>query len=225
LLSLSLWNSRTAVLDQARRDTQNLVGILEHDIGGKIRLIDYALWEMTSEVETRLAQGRAEPLLANAAWVRERLDRLPSATSIFVIDRTGHVTGATTLPGSKGIDVTDRDYFQWAKANPQGGLFVSAPYPGRGGAVSDGGRLPWIVSFTRRINAPNGVFAGSVSVAIRVDQIASTFARINAGQNGAISLWSHDFTMMARYPDEPEGMGRRRARFSSQICGPDRPST
>jgi len=225
LLSLSLWNSRSAVLDQARRDTQNLAGILEHDIGGKIRLIDYALWEMAGEVEAQLAQGGSPSLLSSADWVRERLDRLPVATSIFVVDRTGHVTHATTLPGSPGIDVRDREYFKWTQTHPQSALYISAPYPGRAGTAADETSPPWVISFTRRINSRDGAFAGSVSVAIRVDQIASTFARINAGRTGAIALWTDDFVLVARYPDEPDSIGQRRARYSSQYCGPGRPST
>jgi signal transduction histidine kinase len=225
LLLLSLWNGRSAVLDQARRDTQNLAGILEHDIAGKIRLIDYALWEMTGEIEAQLAPDKAPPLLAGATWLRERLDRLPGGSSIFVVDHTGRVTGATTVPGSQGIDVTDREYFKWTQANPRGGLHISAPYPGRAAPFGNETRPPWVVSFTRRINARDGAFAGSVSVSMRVDQITSTFARINAGRTGAISLWSGEFVLVARYPDAPDAIGQRRARFSPAVCRPDRPST
>jgi signal transduction histidine kinase len=225
LLSLSLWSGRSAVLEQARRDTQNLAGALEHDIAGKIRLLDYAVWEIAGEIEASLAQNKAASLLGDAEWLRMRLHRLPGASNIFVIDRTGHVTAATTLPRSEGLDVKDREYFQWAQSHPEGGFYISTPYPIRAGSISDEPRTPWVFSITRRINTPDGSFAGSISVAIRVDQVTSTFATIKAGIMGAITLWSGEFVMMARYPDEPDSVGQRRARFSSQVCAPGRPST
>src|SRR5262249_37522619 len=55
-------------------------------------------------------------------------------------------------------------------------------------------------------------------------QITATFDRINAGRTGTVALWNSDFVLMARYPDDPDSIGLRRARYMGTHCGPSRPA-
>ena len=66
LFTFNLWHGHREALQQAERDVQNLSATLEQDIAGKLLLIDYALVEIATLVETDLRSDAAGALFADA---------------------------------------------------------------------------------------------------------------------------------------------------------------
>ncbi len=83
---------------------------------------------------------------------------------MLLLDRNGRVLH-TTLDKANAIDLSDRAYFKAQKAGAAEGLLISGPLLGR---VTGNNA----VVFSRRVNAPDGSFAGLVAVSVRTDYLA-----------------------------------------------------
>ncbi|RYE95142.1 MAG: hypothetical protein EOO78_24405, partial [Oxalobacteraceae bacterium] len=83
---------------------------------------------------------------------------------VLLLDRNGRVLH-TTLDKANAIDLSDRAYFKAQKAGAAEGLLISGPLLGR---VTGNNA----VVFSRRVNAPDGSFAGLVAVSVRTDYLA-----------------------------------------------------
>ena len=83
---------------------------------------------------------------------------------VLLLDRNGRVLH-TTLDKANAIDLSDRAYFKAQKAGAAEGLLISGPLLGR---VTGNNA----VVFSRRVNAPDGSFAGLVAVSARTDYLA-----------------------------------------------------
>jgi hypothetical protein len=92
--------------------------------------------------------------------------RMPPAR----FSRPGNGDGSTA-------NYADRDFFATHKTNPDAGLIVTRPILGR---VTQ----KWVISLNRRLNAPDGSFAGIVSATISVERLQQTLSRFNLGPNG-----------------------------------------
>ncbi|MES2072648.1 MAG: diguanylate cyclase [Pseudomonadota bacterium] len=85
---------------------------------------------------------------------------------VSIVDQDGALVTSTLPipPGSKKI--SDRDYFQLHKNNPASGLVISKPVVGI--------RLGRVVTlFSRRLEQPDGAFAGVIVVAVEAAYLAS----------------------------------------------------
>ena len=76
------------------------------------------------------------------------------------------MTGTRNLP--KGTYMGDLDFFKLNKNNPDAGLVISYPTPGRGGFSGK-----TIIRFSRRFEKPDGTFDGVVLIAIEPNFITS----------------------------------------------------
>ena len=202
LFTFNLWHGHREALQQAERDVQNLSATLEQDIAGKLLLIDYALVEIATLVETDLRSDAAGALFADAEWLHRRRLRLPGASGLGVIDARGIVTEATTIPGTPRLDISDREYFQTLRDNPGQGLYVSLPYEARTA------RGEWRFNLTRAFVGPDGSFGGIVVATMDLGKVAASFGTINVGTGGAVALWNSQGIQFAHYPVQEGGVGR-----------------
>jgi putative two-component system response regulator len=90
-----------------------------------------------------------------------------------------------------------RDFFAIHKAK-DAGLIVTRPILGR---VSK----KWVISLNRRLNAPDGSFAGIVSATISLDRLQETLSHFNLGPNGLLTIRDLDLAFVVRYPAELRG--------------------
>ncbi len=81
------------------------------------------------------------------------------------------------------------------------GLVITPPILGRVSGV-------WLVSFLRRIDRPDGSFAGVVAASVTLDTFNRLVAIPELGPLGVVALRTSDFTLVARHPplkDRPRG--------------------
>jgi diguanylate cyclase (GGDEF)-like protein len=77
-----------------------------------------------------------------------------------------------------------------------------------GRPVRDRGSGNWVIPITRRIDNPDGSFAGVAIAALSVNYFQQFYERFDIGAGGAILLASLDGTLLVRRPFSEAAMGR-----------------
>ena len=195
LAGFSLLESRITYEKQAAISTQNLSRVLDHYIKGEINSIDMALIAVKFETEGQIARGCIDKESLNRYMSRHH-SYLSSLQGIRMTDSKGDVIYGTGL--TPGINIADRDYFIFERDNPNGDLFISKPIFGRFAKE-------WIVTIARRVNNPDGSFAGMVYGAYTLNHLSKIFAGIDVGKKGTVNLRDNELALIVRYPEHQEG--------------------
>jgi len=112
--------------------------------------------------------------------------------------------------GVAGVRIADRAYFERARQGDEGLLF-SEPLVSR---ISG----KWVLILARRLTRPDGSFGGVVTAGIGVESLAATFATVDLGKHGAITLRDAALRLVARYPaPAASGSGVGSANVSAQL--------
>ncbi|MGI4945062.1 MAG: diguanylate cyclase [Janthinobacterium lividum] len=152
---------------------------------------DTVLVGLRHDVET---SGLApEKLAALRAYMAVSIATLPTLHGLFVYDANGSwiVNSASNAP--RTLTNFDRDYFRYHRSNPDRGVHIGLPVHSK----SDGS---WIITVSRRIDAPDGSFAGLVVATISIDAMQKFYGQFGVGAQGAISLFSLEGVLIARNP-------------------------
>lgn len=193
LAGWTLQQARRHYVAQAEAVTHNLSQVLEQNLQGTIEQIDLGLLAIKDEFERRdLPEGKKRVeshLLAQASRIR-------ILNGIRTTDAQGTITLGTFVPAEKPISLADRDYFLYLKNHPEAGLFLSKPNIGRITGI-------WGLHLARRLNRPDGSFAGIVFGTITLDRLSQVYSQIDVGPHGSISLRGGDLSLLVRFPASP----------------------
>ena len=111
---------------------------------------------------------------------------------ISLIDKDGKLITTTAENDPKPIDLSDREHFLIHKRENDDQLFISTPVLGR---ISK----HWTLQITRRLNYPDGSFAGVVVVSEDPAYFTNDFYNNAAiGKDGVISVVSDNGVILAR---------------------------
>lgn len=194
LSGYSLYSSRVHYDEQARIETGNLARAIEYSISGILDKIDLALLEGKAEAELQLAKGGIDRASFDK-HIASTLARVPEMGEILMATANGDVIAYGLKPGVRNTaNIADRDYFIAQRDNPDAGLFISKPLLGR---ISK----KWHINLARRINNPDGTFAGVIHGNLQISQLQKQFASYDLGKNGIITLRSSDLSIVVRYPE------------------------
>lgn len=185
--------SRYETEQMAKATTENLSQVLAQSIHGSVDKINLILLTVTDEIEKQLNDNDIEKLPLEPFLSRER-KRLPEINRILVSNSQGELV--LGIDGTRHLrkSVADRDYFILLRDDPNAKLVIGKPISG----VVDG---EWIQIFARRINSPDGSFAGVVTGSIKLEYFRKLFSSITVGEHGSITLRDKDLAILARYPD------------------------
>ncbi|MDD2735879.1 MAG: response regulator [Desulfuromonadaceae bacterium] len=193
LSGYSLYTSRMHYDEQARIETGNLARALEYSISGILDKIDLALWDGKAEAERQLAKGEINRASFDR-HIASTLNNIPEMGEIRMAAANGDIVFGLE-PGERNTaNVADRDYFIAHRDNPATGLFISKPVLGR---ISK----KWHINLARRVNNPDGTFAGVIHGNLQISQIQKQFASYDLGKNGIMTLRSNDLSIVVRYPE------------------------
>ena len=194
LSGYSLYASRVHYDEQARIETGNLARAIEYSISGILDKIDLALLEAKAEAELQLAKGKIDRASFDH-HISGTLARVPEMGEILMATANGAVVAYGLKPGVRNTaNVADRDYFIALRDKPDAGLFISKPLLGR---ISK----KWHINLARRVNNPDGSFAGVIHGNLQISQIQKQFASYDLGKNGIITLRSNDLSIVVRHPE------------------------
>lgn len=179
----------------ATTNAQNLAQVLERGLGGEIQRIDLALLALRQELKRQMRAGGLQKGAVNA-YIATLFTQFPDLNSIRTANTGGRQEhGIGVLPGTR-VSVADRAYFIEARQNPQSGLIVSEPLVGR---ISG----EWVVILSRRLDYPDGRFAGVVSAAITTNRLTRSMSLVDLGPHGTVTLRGMDLAIYAKYPPVP----------------------
>jgi PAS domain S-box-containing protein len=196
LKSYSLHESLVQYEKQAAVTTQNLSQVLEQNIGDSIAKVDVVLLTTADEIEKQITAGGINRLELNSFMARQK-SRLPELDGLRMADARGEIAFGTDMARGAQKFVTDREYFRKHRDNADAGMILSSPLVSR---VTG----KWSIILARRLNNPDGSFAGLVYGVIPLEHFSRLFASIDVGRHGSITLRDADMGIVARYPKSGE---------------------
>ncbi|MGC2855259.1 ATP-binding protein [Novispirillum sp. DQ9] len=192
---------RAAKLEEASR----LAVLIAERFERSATAADIILRDVQTQAEEILASGR---LLSDLPWAgfRSAADVLPDPGSLWVVDEHGALQRASTTPDTPEHNFKDREYFPHHEAGTA--RYLSSAVKGR-----LTGQYHWLVS--RRINGPDGHFAGVVLAAMEDSGLATIHQSMNLGPGAVLSVRRADGALVMRQPADdamiasPSEEGRR----------------
>ncbi|WP_426422700.1 sensor domain-containing diguanylate cyclase [Bradyrhizobium genosp. A] len=188
------WETRNAALRSAEIDVTNLAHSLIQHANDTFELADTILVGLVHRLELDGLGPDTIAKLQTYLPTRKSSDRI---RGIFVYDETGRWLATTEHVDFSGLNNSDREYFRQHRASPDKGTLIGRPVKSRSGGQ-------WIITASRRIDHPDGSFAGVALLTIDVAYFSKFYERFDFGPNGSASLLNNAGIMLARTGDESE---------------------
>jgi PAS domain S-box-containing protein len=188
----SLHSSRNQYRVQAETTARNLCQVLEQNLVGTIEEVDLVLLAVKGEAEREINRGGIQGETLDA-FIAQQFGYIRAIDNVRIINAQGEVRYGTYLPPNFRLNLADRGYFRQLRDDPHAPVVISEPLIGR-----LLGRRALI--FARRINGPDNSFAGVVFATVSLEQLSQSLGLVDVGENGAVTLWGSDRTVLARYP-------------------------
>jgi diguanylate cyclase (GGDEF)-like protein/PAS domain S-box-containing protein len=162
--TFTLYQSKQQAEQQAVTNTQNLSYVLEKSISGLIDKIDLVLLVSADEIQSQITAGKEDPHKITH-FLKLQQERVPDIYNLRITDEKGMLRYGSDLYQVPVVDYADRDYFLHQRDNPEAGLYIAKPVFGKT-------TNKWLLVLSRRINAPDGSFAGVVYGSISLEHIS-----------------------------------------------------
>ena len=127
-----------------------------------------------------------------ASTVEKGVVQSDTLVQVSLVDEHGYLVANTADPKPKQINLSDREHFKVHRSEAFDQLYISKPVLGR---IS----RQWTLQMTRRLNHPDGSFAGVVVVSEDPSYFTNDFYNNAAvGRDGVISVVSDTGSVFAR---------------------------
>jgi diguanylate cyclase (GGDEF)-like protein len=191
ILSWSVWTSRRHQLRDGSISTYTLAQTLAGSANATIKQADVALLGLVERLEN---EGRSpRQLLRLEALMKNQRKQLPQLHGLFVYDESGRWLVNSNGPAPSGANNADRGYFIHHRDHVQRSAYVGPPVRSRSTNA-------WIFTVSRRIDHPDGSFAGIVLATLSLDYFSRLYQSLDIGDNGVITLALDHGTIMVRRP-------------------------
>lgn len=200
LLALDLWWRHDRALASAETRAANLSVALSEYVRSTFALADTSLRQL--EIHGRRVGG---PRAAAAEWqpILEATDiALPGRGSVSVTDAQGVVVHST-LQSIVGQPRAGHYLFTHLSTHDTDDMVVDEPFPS---PVRDG---MYVLPVGRRLEGPDGRFAGLVVAVMLPDAFESVFGTIDVGREGVLEVFHRNGVVMFREPTAADPMGQQ----------------
>lgn len=123
---------------------------------------------------------------------------LPAIHEIGIIDSHGDAIVKSLVANPAELNYADRAYFRYHATHPDRGPFIGTRIKSK----VDG---TYNITVTRRIDRPDGSFAGVVMIGVSMAYFQHLFDQMQAKSGGIIALLADDGTLLVRSPPVPSG--------------------
>ncbi|SEO52449.1 hypothetical protein SAMN05428959_109105 [Duganella sp. CF517] len=164
----------------------------------------YQALDGAAEAAQAAAAGGTPALRGPALFqsLKDQISALPHIDVVSVVGADGTVLNFTRRYPAPPINLAERDYFIHHRDHPGDAPFVSKP-------VRNKGNGNWTFYLSRRLHHADGSFAGVALVGMSADFLTRYFKNVSLGEDAAIALYRSDFTLLARWPQVDDLMGRQ----------------
>jgi diguanylate cyclase (GGDEF)-like protein/PAS domain S-box-containing protein len=195
--------SRDRQLHESGIAASNLAGAVEQQVNEAVTSADMILVGIAHRV--RHDAGRPDALEDLNSMLATQAAALPQLAGLFVYDERGRWVANSLRILPDEANNADREYFRYHASHPEAGPHIGPPVRSR---VSG----EWILTISRRIEHPDGSFAGVALATIPLSYFQKFYARFDLGEHGLIALFRDDGTLLTSVPFIEAGVG---ANFSS----------
>jgi diguanylate cyclase (GGDEF)-like protein/PAS domain S-box-containing protein len=165
--------------DQQFEDAETIAA----DLISKLQISEISSPEVFRE---RMSDPKAREIL------RSKITGLSYSGEFGIFDSDGQMISWSGLLPVANINISNRSYFEYLKANPRAGARVE---PIRSMLTGE-----WATIVGHRLSGANGIFLGVLSRRIDSPLFTKFFASVALGEGAAISMFHRDGTILARYP-------------------------
>jgi len=198
------WRTYTRELEVARRETQNLVTVLEDHTARTVQAVDEAVDAIAANSDSLFSPG------TNPSTTRARLEQhlanLPQLLWFSVFDASGKLISSSTAAAARLADPAARP---WFRRHLQAAAPARAAGRSRVGGLTRGkvsGR--WFIPITRAVRSPDGSLRGVILAALDPRYFSQLYRNIDVRKHGNVTLFEANGTIVARYPDHDGFVGR-----------------
>lgn len=192
------WSSRQYHLHDKEVAMSNLAQTLASQAQASIKQADTLLFALVDRMENDgIDQGGLHRLQRLLGAQRGELSQLHG---LFVYDENGQ-----WIANSNGAEVgaannSDREYFIYHRDHPDRGPHI-------GPSIKSRSSGEWIMTVSRRINHPDGSFAGVALATLYLNHFLQLYDSIDMGNNGVINLIADNATIIVRRPFNEADIG------------------
>jgi PAS domain S-box-containing protein len=186
-LGYQLSYERDDAIARHQAENANLARLFEEHVSRTLAAASITLRQLDDEYRLHGEKFDLE------AYFYARREELAPYGGLSIVDRNG-IMVLTTTPGSKGTNYRNLENFRFHMKNPTLDIFIAKP---RLGVVTQ----RTTVYLSRRMNAPDGSFAGTISLSIDAGYFASFYDQIDLGSQSLVALVGTDGFVRARKSD------------------------
>jgi signal transduction histidine kinase len=201
LVIVAVLHEKQQYRNRASVATQNIAALLDRQTSAVFEKTDVLLQVAASEYLDLIADGDFTPAKFNR-FLSDRQKLLAEAVSLRATGPDGIVRFGSGVTSERPVSLADRDFFLRAKDDPASALIVSGPVFAR---ISQ----QWVIVLARRIEAPDGSFAGVVYANLPTSAFGRALSDISLGPQGAVSIRTTDLALVFRYPSPRDGVGTK----------------
>lgn len=201
LIAISAWgifNSLEYHLHDKETEMSNLSKTLSSNIEATLTQADSVLLGVKEHLESE--GSNADNLKKLEELLKSQQKRLPQIHGFFIYDEQGDwlLNSNGTIP--VGANNSDRDYFIYHRDH-------TAPGPYLGPSIRSRSTNDWIMTVSRRINHPDGSFAGVAIATIYLNYFLGLYDGVDMGENGIINLVTSSGLIIVRKPFHESEVG------------------
>jgi diguanylate cyclase (GGDEF)-like protein len=206
-VGVTISSLRSDATEDALRDCELIATILADQTARSVEAVHAALTDVEEQVAALgIEKPEDFPRLVQGDDIRrfllERLSRVPQADVISLTGPDGRLANSTREWRRREVSFADREYFQHLRAVNDPEMFLNLPVTNRFAGT-------WTLYFNKRINTRNGEFAGVISVGVAIEHFRRIQQSIPLLHGQSFLLLRRDGTMLLRYPEAAERIGRK----------------
>jgi len=200
LFLLDLQLRYDAAIETAKKDTQNYAEMLAQHTALIFGNIDRALREAETIRQNSLHGAYTQPDAAHRA-LRHVAQASPAIIAIGWTDSQGNLQAYSDDQPLPRTSIADMAQFIVQRDRPDAGFYIAPPYR----SDADG---RWLSAVSRRLNNPDGSFAGVVTAPIDQSYFNDFYRTVDLGSAGSILLLHREGPILAREPAVGDMIGK-----------------
>jgi diguanylate cyclase (GGDEF)-like protein len=194
------WKARSIEMSRTQLAASSAALAVAQHAEDTIKAVDVVV---TGLVERAEADGMsAEALKRSYKLLAMQASQLPQLNGLFILDESGNYLASSQPYPATNLNHANREYFVHHRLNAGRNAHVGPPVPTLAAGT-------WVMTISRRIDKPDGSFAGVALATIKLDHFRKFYENFDIGRDGSIFLMLDTGVMVARRP------------FSESVVGSD----
>ena len=197
--SWQLWRTRSVQLRETAVASENLSKAMAQHAYDTVKEADTILVGLVERMENDGADGPKGSRLH--ALLAKRVSELRLLHGLFIFAADGAWIESSISAWPTPANNADREYFKYHRDHADLGPHIGPPILSK--TTGD-----WVVTISRRINKPDGTFAGVALATVKMDYFREFYSSFNIGKSGAVFVASDKGIILLRRPFDTKYLGR-----------------